>query len=62
VSEIDLARDAGIRIIDVERRAREHHTVEVRKRDAIRQRLAIGDIQRRAVGARLVHLNRRGDQ
>jgi NAD(P)-dependent dehydrogenase (short-subunit alcohol dehydrogenase family) len=37
-----------------------HHTVEVRKRDARRQRLAIGNVQRRAVGARLVQLNRRG--
>ena len=27
----------------------EHHPVEVRKRDAIRQRLAIGDVQRGAM-------------
>src|SRR5205085_7183405 len=33
-SEIDLPADAGTRVIDMERRAREHHTVEVRERGA----------------------------
>ena len=61
-SEIDLPRDAGIRVIDMERRAGEHHAVEVRKRDAKRQGLAIGDVERRAADARAVQLNRRGEQ
>jgi hypothetical protein len=61
-SEFDLPGNAGIRVIDMERRAEEHHTIEVRERDAKRQGLAIGDIERSTADVRAVQLNSRGDE
>jgi hypothetical protein len=62
MSEIDLARDAGVRVIDMERRAREHHTVKIGKRGAQRQGLAIGDVDRDAADVGVVQPHRRGEQ
>jgi hypothetical protein len=58
--EIDLPGDDGRPLIDMKRRAGEHHPVEVRERSAKRQGFAIGDIEGCTADIRVMQLDGRG--
>src|SRR5271169_149124 len=60
--EINLPGDEGRPIIDMKRRAGEHHTVEVRERGAKRQGLAIGDIEESTADVPVMQLDGRGEE
>ena len=60
--EIDLSRDGGRPIIDVERRAGKHHAIEVRERGAERKGLAVGDVQGSAANVRAMQVKGGGEE